>query len=756
MLIMSSLWSNGQSFYDLSTIQTIEIVFAQSNWDALLDAQKAGAGDYTLAQSVTINGVAFDSVGVKYKGNSSYNASQVKNPFHIELDTYKDHEYDGYTDIKLSNVSFDPTFIREPLAYKILANYMDAPLSNFAEVYVNGTLLGLYTNVESISKKFVKSRFGSKTNPFFSCSPPDGASPQSSDFPNLAYLGTNSASYTAAYEMKSDTGWNQLIDLTYTLSNDIANIESILDVDRALWMLAFDNVIVNLDSYIGQFKQNYYLYQDDNGRFNPIVWDLNMSFGVFGQTGTQGPPLNSTGKQQLSHILHSNESNWPLVQKLLGVPRYKKMYLAHYKTILTEAIASGSYLTDAQAMQALISVAVAADVNKFSYQSNITTNLATDINIGMNTAPGLSSLMSGRNTYLSALADFTNAQPAISSITLSNTSPLVGNTVTVTATVTNTNSNAVFVGYRSTTNGIFTKILMYDDGTHGDGAASDNVYGVDIPVNSSLVEYYIYAENNNIGTFSPARAEHEFYDITATFSTINPGDLAINEIMASNSTTATDPNGDYEDWLELYNNTSSTLSLDNLFASDDPTNLLKWEFPAGTTIAPNGYLIVWADGDLTESGLHADFKFSAGGESCILSYADGTVVDSITFGAQTTDMGFARVPNGTGSFMIQTPTFNGNNESSSVNVVNDFSTNLVAFPNPVGNSLTLKNNLYAIETVTIYNALGQVLFQEAYSYQNEVQLDFSTYPKGMYWVTGTAKANGSASTYKSTIKVAKF
>ena len=74
--------SFGQSFYDLNTIQTIEITFSQSNWDALLDAAEP-SGTYVMAQSISINGTVLDSVGVKYKGNSSYNPNQVKNPFHI-------------------------------------------------------------------------------------------------------------------------------------------------------------------------------------------------------------------------------------------------------------------------------------------------------------------------------------------------------------------------------------------------------------------------------------------------------------------------------------------------------------------------------------------------------------------------------------------------------------------------------------------------------------------------------------------------
>ena len=54
---------------------------------------------------------------------------------------------------------------------------------------------------------------------------------------------------------------------------------------------------------------------------------------------------------------------------------------------------------------------------------------------------------------------------------------------------------------------------MYDDGAHGDGVAGDNVYGASIVASSSSIQYYIYAENNNVGMFSPVRAEHEFYSI---------------------------------------------------------------------------------------------------------------------------------------------------------------------------------------------------------------------------------------------------
>ncbi len=80
--IALSLETFAQTFYDLNTIQTIEITFSQSNWDALLDAAEANDA-YIPAQSVSFNGTVLTNIGVKYKGNSSYNANQVKNPIHI-------------------------------------------------------------------------------------------------------------------------------------------------------------------------------------------------------------------------------------------------------------------------------------------------------------------------------------------------------------------------------------------------------------------------------------------------------------------------------------------------------------------------------------------------------------------------------------------------------------------------------------------------------------------------------------------------
>lgn len=726
-----------QDFYDVNTIQTIEITFTESNWDQLMDDAYSQDAGYIMAQNVVINGVSFDSVGVKYKGNSSYRANQIKNPWHIELDTYKDQEYDGYTDIKLANGYNDPSFLRDVLGYQILRQYMEAPLANYANLYVNGNLIGLYSNTESISKKFIKSRFGSKSNAFVKCNPPDGASPQSSNLPNLVYLGQDSIEYYDAYEMKSDAGWQELIDLCDTLDNHISEIEQILDVDRALWMLAYDNVIVNLDSYIGLFSQNYYLYRSDFDKFMPVIWDLNESFGVFSQTGTIDLN-NTTSKQQMTHLLHANDSQYPLVQKLLSVPMYKRMYLAHFKTILLENFDNDAYYNIGLEIQDIIADDVQADGNKFYTYNNFISNLTSDITSGGGpgggrSIPGITNLMNGRSDYLLGLSDFTQTEPVISDIALSNESPIINETIFITASITN--GNTAYLGYRNEATAHFTRVEMYDDGAHNDGTANDGIYGAELAITDAATQYYIYAENDNIGKFSPVRAEHEYHSITATTTNTTAGDLVINEFMASNDATVADQDGEYDDWIELYNNSASTIDLEGYYLSDDPNDITQWTFPEGTAIEANGYLIIWADKDDEQTGLHANFKLSASAESVVLADASGTVIDEVSYVDQETDISYGRYPNGTGDFQTMTPTFNAENigTTSTINIDSE-TISLKAFPNPTDDLfyLEISGEEQKERFVSVYNLNGTQLYQNTTS--ESTYIDATDWTPGMYIV----------------------
>ena len=675
------------TFYDRATIQTIEIFFASPNWDAILDAA-ASTETYTIADSVRINGIVFDSVGVKYKGNSSYNPSNNKNPLHLNLDYIKgNQDYEGYTEVKLQNGYQDPSMIREVLSYAILEQYMDCPKANFANVYINGTLRGLYSNAESITEDFCGDHFYSTNGSFFKCNPVGGAGPTSTVNPDLKWINNDSSSYVNGYELKSTYGWNDLVDLINTLNNNFSQIETALDVDRALWMLAFNNVLVNLDSYSGAFRQNYYLYKDLNGRFDPISWDLNMSFGGFpGGTGT-GP---LTSPSSLDPLSNSTSVNHPLIVKMLSNPMYKRMYMAHLRTIVQEIFASGDYLNTANTIRATINSAVQLDPYKFytyaQYQNSLTTSVSGGGPMG-SAIPGIQQLMDARSTFFSTNSQYLLVPPTITSSTSSNSSPSYGETIYMTMTCSN--ESAAYFGYRYSIQDKFTRLPMFDDGLHGDGAAGDHVYGISVALNCSNLQYYFYTENTNAGLFSPQRAEHEYYTLSVVIPNPLPGEVVVNEIMADNGITALDNYGENDDWIELYNTTSTAKNLSSMFLSDDPLLLNEWQFPSGSYIAPNAYLIVWIDKDAGQSGLHTNFKLSAAGET--LFFGDGTTAfEQITFPLQTTDISYARCPDAL-TFDFAPPTFAASNNCfASVND-NNFA-QLEIFPIPFSDELNFNTD----------------------------------------------------------------
>ena len=113
------------------------------------------------------------------------------------------------------------------------------------------------------------------------------------------YADTNC--YKRAYEMQSSNDWTKLGNFLDTLNNYFTHIEDVMDIDRALWMMAFENVIVCLDGPINTIPHNFYLFQDNNGRFSPVLWDMNMAFGVF--TNGLPTPISNNDLQELD-IFH--------------------------------------------------------------------------------------------------------------------------------------------------------------------------------------------------------------------------------------------------------------------------------------------------------------------------------------------------------------------------------------------------------------------------------------------------------------------
>ena len=139
-------------------------------------------------------------------------------------------------------------------------------------------------------------------------------------------------------------------------------------------------------------------------------------------------------------------------------------------------------------------------------------------------------------------------------------------------------------------------------------------------------------------------------------------DVVINEYLASNDACCTDENGDYDDFIELYNGSTASVDVGGMYITDDLADPTAYQIPTtspdSTTIAPGEFLLLWSDDDLEQGILHLEFKLGKSGEQIGLYASDGeTVVDTLTFGAQTDDISIGRSPDGSDTWVsFDTPT----------------------------------------------------------------------------------------------------
>ncbi|MBU0691088.1 lamin tail domain-containing protein, partial [bacterium] len=130
--------------------------------------------------------------------------------------------------------------------------------------------------------------------------------------------------------------------------------------------------------------------------------------------------------------------------------------------------------------------------------------------------------------------------------------------------------------------------------------------------------------------------------------------IAINEFLAANTVTLPDQDGEFDDWIELFNFGEETLALSGFYLTDNEDDLQQWSLP-DTFLAPGEFMMLWADNDEDQDGLHTNFKISADGEVLILSNGDG-ILDEIDFGVQRADVSYGRYPDGTGEYREMYPT----------------------------------------------------------------------------------------------------
>lgn len=265
--------------FNKNKVTTVDIEIAEEDWADMLE--NASAEELKQAD-ITVNGKKVENVAIRTKGNLSLrsvvNSDSDRYSLKIDFDYYDDTKsLYGLKKLNLNNNYSDSTLMREYISYELMEQMgLPTPAHSYMYVTVNGEERGLFLGVEAVDETFLANNYGSNDGFLFK---PDGTGS------DLKYISDDIEDYTGIGLKTNEGTINQskLVEMLDAINNG-GDIEKYIDVDEMLRYFAVNTALVNLDSYQGNMKHNYYLYEQ-NGVFSIIPWDYNMSFGGFGAGG---------------------------------------------------------------------------------------------------------------------------------------------------------------------------------------------------------------------------------------------------------------------------------------------------------------------------------------------------------------------------------------------------------------------------------------------------------------------------------------
>ncbi len=289
--------------------------------------------------TVHFEGMTWEHVGVRYKGNSTlayaWWMGSPKLPLRLDFDEFEDdypeiddQRFFGFKWLSLASNFNDASYLRQKVAADILRDAgVPSPTTAFYAVHIDHgdgpVYFGLYTATEVPHHPMLDEQYGSSDGNLYKASG-DGA--------------TWAVFDTEAFEQKtheSDDDFDELqrmYDALHASREEPevwrADLEETFDVDGFLRWLATNTVIQNWDSY-GNTPQNYYLYSDplDSGRVSWIAWDFNESFKSEGVL----MPVLTLGLDEVS-------DSWPLIRFLMDDPIYRDQYRVQVADVVDSAL----------------------------------------------------------------------------------------------------------------------------------------------------------------------------------------------------------------------------------------------------------------------------------------------------------------------------------------------------------------------------------------------------------------------------------
>lgn len=686
-----------------------------------------------------------DSIGFRLRGNTSRDAK--KKSLKVSFNTFiKGRQFYGVEKLNLNGEHNDPSIIRSKLSFDLFRDAgITASRANHVRVYINGEYYGLYISVEHIDEEFLAKHFTDDGGNLWKCLYPA----------DLTYLGSDPNLYKnlvnegrPAYELSQDNSGgdfstlaNFISILNLTPDNALPDsIEKYLDVGRVLQYFAMNTLIGSWDDY-RSLMNNYYLYHiPSENKITLIPYDYDNTFGIdwFNINWSSANPYNfpkvANGSRPLAERLLANNQYKDLFTHFLDFYRQHVTLLPLWEQRIDRIKDS---ITAAAIEDTFRTLDYGFTVNDFhnSYSASSYQNKHVKF--------GLKQFVNARNASLPAQIGYVNALPVVYDYRIMPLRPAAGDSIRISVSCFGSNGiKGASIQYVREGMSLQTVPMIFSPVAQTKIAEeADQWTGVIPPLGpgASMTVRFVVQDSADQTQSFPRYAPVTIRSIGFSSS------IVINEFMADNKSIA-DPSGEFDDWIELYNPTDAPVVLTGKYLTDKQDNLKKWKFtqPA-LSIGPGEHLVIWCDEQQAQPGIHTNFKLSADGEFIALTDEDGiTVIDSISFGPQSSSASFGRSPSGSTSWTSMQPTPGTanvivNSAMDRLNVPSDFS--LGAFPNPFNPSVTIRYSVpQAGEvTLTIHDLLGREVWRmvdhKKSSGISSVQWNADRNAAGMYLLT---------------------
>ena len=419
-----------------------------------------------------------------------------------------------------------------------------------------------------------------------------------------------------------------------------------------------------------------------------------------------------------------NISNYnALYQRVLGIPEYKMKMQLLLKKVL-EQMTSNNFINRSLNIKNQLFNHVKNDIfytYDYGYDTNDFWQSWTSA-AGGHVDFGINPYIANRNS--SAMSQFLsgNSKPVLLSGVISGKSNEGPLTISIDALDESSLSQVIF-NYRNIGNSTWTTLALLDNGSIPDKNAGDGTFSGAFQPDQTCngIEYYWTALDIQGQT---ARYPCSFF----SHSLHSKPPVVINELMSRNSNNLSDQNGDFSDWIELYNPTGSSIDLTNIFISDKISNPERFHLKSNT-LPSQGYLLLWASGDTSQYNNHLPFRLSGNGETLYLSYreANGTfkTLDKIKFPASITNQSYGRMYDGNNRWVTfqNYPTPNANNSG----ILSFYKEKVLIppfpYPNPHIDFFIYKNTLDEPSEISLHNQLGQLIYHAKIGKNQEIRIE---------------------------------